>query len=183
MGGYLGMMKVSELLCMPEECVYALVCHENKRFMVGYTTHLLSALSRMRHDLETPKYRVLKSDIENVVLEILETGIQNLHDKKVKTSYYVQKYIEEGYQQYIPSNSVKYEVHTDIFGIGGFTYFVVYLKDRRKNKVIVGLFRNADERDKFLTECYPGGKVSGIHYANNSYTINYMKKYGIMERV
>lgn len=173
--------KVMELFCMPEECVYALVHHENKRFMVGYSKHLLTALSRIRHDLETPKYEIVKNDIEGIEVEILETDLVDDVSKKIKVQHHVQKYLDKGYQQYIPSNVIKYEVCTDILTDRYRSYFCIYLQDRKKNKVLVGVFRSMVEMKSFSDKYYPNNTVEyGIHYATNDTTKNYFKRNGIV---
>jgi len=169
-------VKLMEWLNLPRECVYSLVCHASKRFIVGYTDHLFSVLYRLSKDLETPKYALLKNDINDVEVEVLEVGVQSKRDKKIRVAKYVSDYLSKGYTQYSPSNMVKYTVHTDTIAHRNTTFLVVYLKDRRCNKVVVGLFRSKKVMDEFVNTYYPDMKCSGIYYADNKYTLRYREK-------
>jgi hypothetical protein len=142
---------------------------------VGYTDHLFGAIYRISKDLETPKYIRLKNDIDKVKIVVLDVGVQNNKNKKIKVAQYVDKFIALGYTQYYTSNLVRYTVHTDIISRGHLEFLVVYLKDKRCNKVIVGLFRERNEFQQFVNEYYPNKKCNGIYYAKNSYTENYLR--------
>ena len=166
-------VKWSSLMSMPKECVYSLVCHASKRVLVGYTEDLIGALYRIYKDLETPKYSLLKIDIDDVEIEVLEVGIQSKTDKKIRTDYWVSDYLSKGYTLYSPSNLVKYKVYTDVIVHRATTLLVVYLKDKRCNKVVVGLFRSKKLMDEFVDKYYPNMKCSGIYYADNRYTKAY----------
>lgn len=169
-------MKFVDLLHLPRECVYALVCNASKRFLVGYTDNLLSALYRLSKDLETPKYALLKKDINEVEVVVLEVGVQSKRDKKIRVDKYVSDYLSKGYTQYSPSNLVKYTVHTDVIVHRNTTFLIVYLKDKRCNKVVVGLFKSKNVMDDFVNTYYPNMKCSGIYYADNKYTLRYREK-------
>lgn len=169
------LLGLNDYLSVPKGCVYALVCHESKRFVVAYTDHLMGVLYRVSKDLETPKYTGIKNDIEKIRIVVLEVGVQNNKDKKIHIASYVDKYIALGYTQYFPSNLVRYSVHTDITTRGPSDYFVVYLKDKRSNKITVGLFKKKSEMDKFINEYYPGMLCTGIYYANNIHTEIYLR--------
>lgn len=171
-------IRYKNLLDLSRNCIYLVVCHNAKRFMVGHTNELLSALYRLSRDLENPKYCILKSDIDALDIEVLEEGIQDVHKRKIKVRMYTEKYLEMGYQQYIPSNYVRYSLHKDILEIDNHLYFCVYLKDTRKRKVMVGLFKDTKDMNKFVSEYYKGNKVSDIYYSNNSYTRRYLEKKG-----
>lgn len=169
-------IKWTDLMVMPKECVYALICEASKRVLVGYTSDLLLALQRINSDLETPKYMLLRNDINDVEIVVLEVGIQNNINKKIRVDHYVSDYLSKGYSLYTPSNLVKYTVYTDTIVHRATTFLVVYLKDRRCNKMVVGLFRSKKVMDEFVNKYYPGLKCSGIYYADNKYTNEYRKK-------
>jgi len=169
-------MRLSEYIGLSKHCVYALVCEATKRFAVGYAEDLLNALYVINRDLETPKYKDLKNDINEIEIVVLEQGIQNNINKKIACGKYVDMYKERGYTQYYPSNFVRYTVHTEICSQVNFLYFCVYLKDKRCNKTVVGLFRKEEAMIEFLNEYYPNNTFNNIHYADNVYTKNYLKK-------
>jgi len=171
----LDVTSLNAYLSLPRECIYALVCHESKRFLVGHTDHLMGALYRISKDLETPKYMQLKNDIEKIEIVVHKVGVQNNKDKKNLCRIYTDGYLTLGYSQYSPSNLVRYSVHTDTIAYKMHTYLVVYLRDRRCNKVIVGLFRKKSEMDKFINDYYPDMSCKGIYYADNMYTSSYLK--------
>lgn len=179
--GKMTKMKLMELLGLPEHCIYALVSEKSKAFMVGYSKNLYLALCRMSNDLETPKYIKFKNDIDDIDVVVLETDIENEHDKKIKVNMYVQDYVDKGYQQYFPSNLVKYTLHTEIHGLYGQVYYTAYLQDRKYRKIIVGLFKSEDEMKSFVQQYYPENKVSGIFYSDNKYTMNYLRKNNMRE--
>ena len=160
----------NDYLRLPRECVYALVCDETKRFVVGYTEHLMGAIYRVSTHLETPKYMHMRCDIEKIKVVILEVGIQNKINKKILVSYYFDKYKALGYSEYYPSNLVRYSVHTEIITRYGVASFLVYLKDKRGNRVPVGIFRKKTEMVKFIDTYYPNYQCKGIYYADNSFT-------------
>jgi len=175
-GVKLDITSLKTYLSLPRECIYALVCHETKRYLVGYTEHLMGALYRISKDLETPKYVHLKNDIDKVEIVVLEVGVQNNNkNKKTQIRLYTDNYLSQGYTQYSPSNLVRYSVHTDTIAFKMHTYLVVYLKDRRCNKVIVGLFKKKSEMDKFINDYYPEMKCNGVYYSDNDYTNRYLK--------
>ena len=163
-------VKWTSLMDMPKQCVYSLVCHTSKRVLVGYTDDLMAALYRINKDLETPKYSLLRQDINNVNIEVLEVGIQSKIDRKIRTNYWVSDYLSKGYTLYSPSNLVKYKVYTDVIVHRATTFLVVYLKDKRCNQVVVGLFKSKRLMDEFVNKYYPDMKCSGIYYADNKYT-------------
>jgi|LakMenE18May11ns_1017448.scaffolds.fasta_scaffold9959586_25 hypothetical protein len=172
----MGKMRIVELFSMPQHCVYAFVCHESKRFMVGYTKHLLTAISRISHDLETPKYKQFKMDINSMELEILEKDIKHLLEGKVKVSWHTNQYKDKGYKQYYPIHLVKYKVGTGVHVLGNDVYHTVYLKDGSKNRNIVGLFKSEKEMQEFIDTSYPDtNNIYNIVFANNSYTTKYLK--------
>jgi hypothetical protein len=168
-------MRLKDYIGLSKHCVYALVCEETKSFAVGYAEDLLNALYVVNRDLETPKYAKLRNDIDKVEIVVLEHDIQNNINKKIACGKYVDDYKERGYIQYYPSNFVHYTVHTDVITYKNLTFLVVYLKDRRSNKKIVGLFKNKDSMDQFMQEYYPNNKFKNIYYADNQYTKRYLK--------
>lgn len=169
-------MKLSSYIGLSKHCVYALVCEENKRFAVGYAEDLLNALYVINRDLETPKYKLLKNDIDKVEIVVLEQDIQNNINKKILCNEYVEKYKDLGYSQYYPSSFVRYTVHSEPVVYATRSYYVAYIKDRRCNKTVVGLFLKKDALDKFIEEYYPNYTFKNIYYADNIYTKNYLKK-------
>jgi hypothetical protein len=157
-------------LSLSRNCIYVFVHHGSKRFMIGHTNNLLNALARIGNDLETPKYLPLKNDMEEVDIQILEENIDDVHTRKILVSKHRMNYIGKGYKEYFPSNFVKYTLHTEIVEINNKALFMAYLRDTRKNKVLVGLFDNKDEMSIFLDTYYKDNMVRGIYYANNEDT-------------
>jgi hypothetical protein len=52
----------------------------------------------------------------------------------------------------------------------------VYLKDKRCNKIIVGLFTKKKEMQAFLDLYYPNNTFNNIHYSINLDTSKYLKR-------
>jgi hypothetical protein len=149
-------IKWMELFDVPEHCVYAFVCDESKRFMVGHTKHLFTAIGRIKQYLETPKYAVFKSDIKSMRIQILETNILDHLDKKIKVAWYTEQYKAKGYVQYFPSNLVKYTVNKYIYITqSGNMLYCAYLQDGNKKKYTLGLFKTEEECDEFINKHYP----------------------------
>jgi hypothetical protein len=171
-------MKLRDWLVGPKSCVYAFVCHSKKRFLVGYTHDLLAAIYRLNKDIETPKYKLLKYDIEDIEIVIHKDNVEYDVNTKIEMGNIIETYKANGYELYIPSKFVRYSVHTDIMGYDNHVYFVVYLKTTRNDKVVVGLFRNEEHMKKFYNKYYTDGKVTGVYYSNNIYTNNHLKRYG-----
>ena len=168
------MMPLQHYISLPKFCIYALICDETKRVLVGYSKNLLTSISRLNQDLETPKYMQLKNDIDKVYIKVLEVGVQD-KDRKIKVNNYVNNYLSLGYTLYCSSNLVKYTVHTEIMTISKNIFLVAFLKDKRCNKIIVGIFKTKNELNKFINTYYPNNVCTGIYYSNNIYTNNYLK--------
>lgn len=171
-------MKLSEYLVLPKSCIYALVCHSKRRFFVGYTHDLLAMIYRLNKDIETPKYKLMKFDIEDIEIETLKEGVEYDVNTKIEIGNIIETYKDKGYEQYLPSNFVHYTVHTDIIGYDNHVYWTVYLKSSRKDKVVVGLFKDKALMERFYNKYYTDGKVTGLFYSNNIYTNNHLKRYG-----
>ena len=171
-------MKLSSWLNVPTSCVYALVCHSKRRFLVGYTSSMLGVLYRLSKDLETPKYKLLKMDIDEVDIEVIQENIENNINTKIHIGIVYNDFIAKGYTPYIPSNFVHYTVKRDVYIVEHHAYHTVYLLSSRKEKVIVGLFRDVNSMNKFCDKYYKDDKVTGLFYSNNIYTNNYFKRYG-----
>lgn len=173
------MLMLKDVLNVPKLCIYALICDDSKRVMVKYTKCLLTAMDRLTKDLETPKYMLLKNDVEKVRIEILEQGIPYSFNTKAKVTGYVQSYIDKGYTEYYPSNPVSYTAYKDVFVFNKYAYYGVYIKRNKQSpRIIVGLFRDKKERDEFYTTYYKDGKVRAIQYASTIFTKNHINNMG-----
>jgi hypothetical protein len=163
-----------EFVRLPKNCIFVLVCDENKGVLVMHTGCLMDALYRINRDLETSKYTLLRNDIDKIRIEVLEEGIEDTTLRKIKTNNYLEEYLSKGYKQYCPSNLVKYKVCLDVITHNRTSHAIVYLKDKRCNKIVVGLFKNMREAKSFVQEYYPNYECKGIYYATNEATTKYL---------
>jgi hypothetical protein len=169
-------MKLLDYIGLSKHCVYALVSEKNKKFAVGYAKHLFNALFVIYRDLETPKFKQLKNDIDDIDIVVLEENIEKDNNKKILCSKYVDMYKAKGYKQYYPSHFVRYTVHTELMEYKNRMFLTVYLKDKRCNKIIVGLFTKKKEMQAFLDLYYPNNTFNNIHYSINLDTSKYLKR-------
>jgi len=173
---------ITDVLKLNVACVYALYSDSTKMVHVSHTTNLLIALGRLLSDMDASVYGGLKYDVMNdqVKLKILTTQPEVVDDKrmiKLHASLYMDKFKQQGYTAYKPTNLVKYKIRKSIKVLQLKAFYVVDLVNSRNDKILVGVFRNKREMDQFLKQYYPNDNISGFYYANNQWTNQWRNLY------
>lgn len=155
------------LFGLPENVVYGIVCEEKKRIYIGHAVCLLTVLQRIKKEIDVPKWKHLKEDLENynVAVIVLEKDIEEVIDRKAQSAFYTKIYLEKGYSIYCSTNLVKYTVHKEITSAYPHqNYMVVYLKNGQGDKLLVGVFKKSRDCTEFLTKYYPNNEVRYVQY-------------------
>ena len=170
-------MLLKDMMEMRKGCIFVLLCDESKRFWVSHTTNLMGAINRVCSDLETPKFILMKEDIEKIQIKVLEDDVEHEHLRRIRVALYVSHFESLGYTPYAPSNLVKYKVNTDIIRNKKVSQFIVYLTSGKGKDVIVGVFKKKQDMEEFVNTYYPDNVVRGIFYSSNGITEQYLKTY------
>lgn len=144
--------------------VYMLSNDDSKTIFISYTTNLCQSLGRLLGDIKSNsgEHKTLKDDIENVKLYILETNLET-GQLKLRTAYWSNLYADRGYKFYKQMNLVNYTLETTIGYKEGKVHYFCYLVNKRKDKILIGMFSKKKEMSSFLRTNYPNfnriGKV------------------------
>ena len=153
--------------------VWAFVNESDKKIFISYSENILSAVSRNISELLSASHscRSLVSDFSKLDLLVLEKVSKA--ETKVKAGRYKENYKADGWQLYNTSIPVQYSVKTTI---SNDCKIQVYLINRRKDKIVVGVFDSKQESDQFIQTHYPNNIVTSIVYSQNSLSKEFFRK-------
>jgi hypothetical protein len=156
-------LSLETLLGLPGECVFALENAPDKRVQVFSTASLARFLGQLVADMRlgSGEWTQLKDDAGKVELKILETG----YDPKIRKlvhGHWISKYKEEGYEFYKDITPARFVVDIQLKHIYGHLQYAVSLKNTRKDKILIGLFRRKKDMTAWLNEHYPNGSVARV---------------------
>jgi hypothetical protein len=128
----------------------------SRNCMIGYTTNLYLALGRLFENIKVGnlEYKNLKEDLPNVNIQILETGVKK-EDLKLRHSYWYNYFKELNYRFYKDCNPLQYKLSTEFTSYRGRVCYFVYLKNKRKDKLLVGRFYKKKEMTNWIQKNYP----------------------------
>lgn len=155
-------ISINGLLALPDVCVYALINEVDRRCQVFSTTSLNSHLGSLMKDIKVSgEWSVMKDDISKLRLCILET-LTDKRELKIRQSYWIESFNKKEYKNYKDLSPVSYKVDIELAYRHGKLCYFVYLKNTRKDRILVGLFRLKASMDEFLNQSYPNGVIQKI---------------------
>lgn len=145
-------------------CVYAFVNKSKKRIQVYTTKSLLTHLGRTVSEIAmSGEYVELRQDMSDVEVIILETGIQE-NEMKLKLANWIDKYERNRYKLYKDIAPLRYVLETTVEYKAGRLCYCLYLRNRRRDRVLVGVFDKKKQLTSFVKSAYPSKRVSAIVY-------------------
>ncbi len=149
---------------LPENAVFGLISDSTKECYVSHTTNLRSRIGLILTDNDN----ILKEDTRLVVFG----DIRSYKYKLLYAQYYLEKMVAAGYKNIGTSHSyINYKVKIE-FSVLLNEVFVV-LVNKRKDKLIVGVFKKMDDAQEFIDVCYREGEMVQPIYAINKGTVDW----------
>lgn len=149
---------------LPENAVFGLISDSSKECYVSHTTNLRSRIGLILTDNDN----ILKEDTRLVVFG----EISNYKYKLLYSQYYLEKMVNAGYKNIGTAHSyINYKVKIE-FSVLLNEVFVV-LVNKRKDKLIVGVFKQIDDAQGFINDCYKEGELVQPIYAINRDTVKW----------
>jgi hypothetical protein len=152
---------LQDLVALPRACVYALVDEVGQRIQVFSTLCMTKHLGTMLDEISVSgEYKSLWQDIQKLKLIVLETI--DPKNRKVRHGYWVSYYRSLGWSFYKDNAPVTYSLETKVgFRFGTLSYFV-WLRNKRKDKILVGIFTRKKEMKTWIDTYYPDGIVRDV---------------------
>ena len=145
-------------------CVYAFLNKSKKRIQVYATKSLLTHLGRTVSEIAmSGEYVELFRDMADIELVILETGIQE-NEMKLKLSNWIDEYERKRYKLYKDIAPLRYVLETSVEYKAGRLCYCLYLRNRRRDRILVGVFDKKKQLTSFVKSAYPSKRVSAIVY-------------------
>jgi len=171
---------LKEIIDLPGQCIYGLINKLDQKIFIGYTKDLVTALNRIAKDIKSSNH-VLKKDIDNIKLVILET-IQDESLLRSRYQFWYNQYSNMGflhYRKYKALGSYKLFREIVLDKQGHVPKIHVSLRYGRSKRVLVGIFSSVPECDEFVNQYYPNKKdISCIIYSSNKLTKDYLSNAG-----
>lgn len=165
----------TQLISLPEKCIYAFFNHEDKKVYVGYSSNILRSLYSNFNGI---KYSNMKDDINKLSFSVLEEVVDT--DRlRIRYQFWSDHYSNIGYGLYRNYKAVGYKARIDVQeepGKGKLANykFIVKLISRGYRELIVGIFDDLSEANKFISLHY--SNVNDIIYSDNELTNNYLRR-------
>ena len=154
-----------QLQNLPLDAVFAVISDSNKECYISHTTNLRTRIGLILTDMD-----VLRDDSR---LEILVTGITDFRYKQMYAQYYLDKFEDSGFT--IIGNDkrsyINYEVKVVFSKL--LDSALVVLVNRRKDKLVVGVFRYVDEANSFVDQYYKNEDMIQPIYSLNKETVKW----------
>jgi hypothetical protein len=159
---------------IPPQGVWAFVNNRNKKMYISYNVDVLGAVAhhiKMMHRKEHPISDLNK---HKNILKFVMIDSNPLDDEssRLHLAYWSAKYEKMGYRMYRERSRLKYSVGYDIHD----RKVVVFLKNARNEKTIVGVFPQLFQASQFIENCYTGKDILFPVYAFNRNTKEYVER-------
>ncbi len=157
---------------LPDKCVYGLFNDQGKKVYIGYSNNTPKTLCNNLLDL---KYS--NKDFNLLEFKIIE-AIEDSNRLKVRYEYWVSHYSNEGWEMYRNFKAVQYKLRIEVKNDelvkgGGNVLIYVKLVSRGYREVVVGVFDDLDECNKFVADNY--SNIIDVIFCSNELTIKYRK--------
>ncbi len=145
-------------------CVYGLVNRSKKRIQIYSTRSLLTHLGRIMSEIAVSgEYKEMLQDMSDIELVILETNIED-NDLKLKLANWVDEYERKRYTFYKDIAPLRYTLETTVEYKSGRLSYCLYLVNRKRHRVLVGVFLKKQQLTSFVKSAYPSKRVSAVVY-------------------
>lgn len=143
-------------------CVYGLVNKSKKRIQIYATKSLLTHLGRIVSEIAVSgEYNEMIHDMSDIELIILETNIED-NDLRLKLANWVDEYERKRYTFYKDIAPLRYTLETTVEYKAGRLCYCLYLVNRKRHRVLVGVFEKKKQLTSFVKSAYPSKRVSAI---------------------
>lgn len=152
---------------LPEHCIYAVEDKKSKTVYINHTGNFIAKLRELSGHGDT--------------IKVLCSGVGDRVYKLIFCEYYANKYINNGWvviNRGAPFISFRVVSRIDTYK----TSVQVYLSSARREKMVVGIFKNFREANSFI-DMYYGGNWDGLPvYAINRESVEYWKYINSLNR-
>lgn len=160
-------LSISDFLQLKQCGVYCLINKEKKYIQIFASRNMLDSLNNLMKIIETGQYGLLRNHLNEVEVEILEILSYTDKDINVKLSIWFNYYRSKGYTLYKDNNIVDYKIKDSTVIIKNSLYYSIYLENKRKGKVILGIFSTRDKAMEWKNTNYPSDIITNLVYADN----------------
>lgn len=161
-------LKFSDLLSLKQGGIYILKNEELKLVQVYGSRNMLDHVNNVMKKVDTGEYNEMRNHLNDVQFSIVEY-VSNDQNIKVILSGWIDKYRNDGYKFYRDNNLVAYRLMDSPGMIKGKSYYLVYLKNKRKDKTIIGIFNSKEEAVIWKEQIYPNDIVTTLVLCDNEY--------------
>ena len=161
--------EMNDLLELRRSGIYCLENEEMKHVQIFASRNILEHVSNLMKKIDTGEYGELKNDVNRINFKILEIT-DDVNSLKVLLSGWINKYRNDNYKLYRDTNLVCYKVKDDYAEIEGKLYYIVYLENKRKDKMVVGVFNSRNECMSWKSLAYPNNCIDTLVLCENEYT-------------
>ena len=143
-------------------CVYGLVHKSKKKIQLYATKSLLTHLGRIMDEIRASgEYKEMLQDISQLELVVLETCIEE-KDLKLRLANWISKYEQKKYVLYKDIAPLRYVLETTVEYKAGRLCYCLYLVNKKRHRVLVGVFEKKKQLTSFVKSAYPGKRVSAV---------------------
>lgn len=145
-----------DLMDLSQSGVYILYNEDEKICQIFNSINMLSSIENNMKYWGSKEYGIMYSHLSILKMKVLEYT----KNTKVAASGWISKYRNEGWKFYKETYLVQYKVRVGICDGHG----IVYLENKRKDKILLGRFSSIDEATKWKKDTYPNDIVDKVVY-------------------
>jgi hypothetical protein len=107
------------------------------------------------------EYKEMLQDISQLELVVLETCIEE-KDLKLRLANWISKYEQKKYVLYKDIAPLRYVLETTVEYKAGRLCYCLYLVNKKRHRVLVGVFEKKKQLTSFVKSAYPSERVSAV---------------------
>lgn len=167
-------LKISDLMGYRQSGVYCVKNQLKKYIQIYASRNMLDSINNLYKEID---YTPLKNDMNDLCLEILEISGDTKY-LKVLQSKWIEYYKKLGYSFYKEYNLVNYKLYDGAIKVNQTLYYSVYLQNKRRDKIILGIFSTKIDAIKWKNNSYPDDIIVNLVFADNEFTykVNILNK-------
>jgi len=156
---------LNEIKKLPSDAVFGLISDSSKEVYVSHTTNLRSRIGLIMDNF---------SIREDTRLVVFLDGVYDKGYKQIFAQYHLDKYISDGYRNVgiVGRSYINYKVRVQYSEL--LNEVLVTLTTKRGDKMVVGVFSNVDDANKFVDDYYKLGEMVQPIYAINERTVRWI---------
>ncbi len=172
------MISFKLLRAIPECGVWALINHRTKKLVLFVADDILGAIARNVRLIKDGEHDVkdLHRDVRSLNVEVLSV-VKDKEHQLLHMEHFYNIYRNRGYTSYRKVKGLQYSprvvVERDKLG-GHELYAYVYLVNRHNDKKVMGVFKNVDDANIFVSYAFKRSVVVYPVYARNELTRKYV---------